>query len=131
MSERTPYSWALLRLVPRIERGEQINVGAAVFSRSADWLGLEVVLDEPRLRALAPDLDLAAVQQQLDGLRRVAAGDPDAGRVAGMATTDRFGFITAPSNTIIQASPVHVGLCEDPAAALERIVARYVRVGAA
>lgn len=128
MSDRQPYSWALLRVVPRIERGEQVNVGAAVFSRSQDWLGLEVVLDEDRLRALAPDLDLDALRRQLDGLARVAAGDPDAGRVAGMATTDRFGFLTAPSNTILQASPVHVGLCDDPAAALQRIVDRYVRL---
>lgn len=128
MSDRKPYSWALLRVVPRIERGEQLNVGAAVFSRHHDWLGVEVVLDEDRLRAFAPDLDIAALRQQLDGLARVAAGDPDAGRVAGMATTDRFGFLTAPSNTIIQSSPVHVGLGDDPAAALQRIVDRFVRV---
>lgn len=128
MSGRQPYSWALLRLVPRIERGEQVNVGAAVFSRSSDWLGLEVVLDEPRLSAFAPGLDLAAVRQQLDGLARVASGDPDAGRIAGMDTSDRFGFITAPSNTMIQSSPVHVGLCDDPAAALRRLVDRYVRI---
>lgn len=127
MSERQPYSWTILRLVPRIERGEQINVGAAVFSRSADFLGLAVALDEARLRALAPDLDLDAVRSQLDGLVRVAEGDASAGRVAGMSTSDRFGFLAAPSNTIIQASPVHVGLCEDPAAELERIVERYVR----
>lgn len=127
MSDRKPYSWTLLRVVPRIERGEQINVGAAVFSRSDDWLGLVVALDEARLRALAPDLDLDAVRTQLDGLARVAEGDPGAGRVAGMSTSDRFGFLAAPSNTIIQASPVHVGLCDDPAIALERIVERYVR----
>ena len=128
MNARQPYSWTILRVVPRIERGEQINVGAAVFSRSADWLGLTIALDEARLRALAPDLDLGAVRTQLGGLERVASGDPEAGRVAGMSTSDRFGFIAAPSNTIIQASPVHVGLCEEPAAALERIVERYVRV---
>lgn len=128
MTDAQPYSWTILRVVPRIERGEQINVGAAVFSRSADWLGLSTVIDEGRLRALAPDLDLPAVRQQLQGLVRVADGDPEAGRVAGMDASDRFGFIAAPSNTIIQASPVHVGLCADPAEALERIVDRYVRV---
>ncbi len=131
MSERQPYSWTILRVVPRIERGEQINVGAAVFSRSADWLGLTVAVDEARLRALAPDLDLDAVRTQLAGLSRVAVGDPEAGRVAGMSTSDRFGFLAAPSNTMIQASPVHVGLCDDPAQALERIVERYVRVATA
>ncbi len=128
MSEREAYSWTILRVVPRIERGEQINVGAAVFSRRHDYLGLELVIDEDRLRAFAPDLDLDELRIQLAGLERVAAGDPSAGRVAGMSTGDRFGFLAAPSNTILQASPVHVGLCDDPAEALERLVDRYVRL---
>lgn len=128
MSDREAYSWTILRVVPRIERGERINVGAAVFSRRHDFLGLELVVDEGRLRALFPDLDLLELRTQLAGLERVAAGDPTAGRVAGMATGDRFGFLAAPSNTILQASPVHVGLCEDPAEALERLVDRYVRL---
>ncbi|MDO9356621.1 MAG: DUF3037 domain-containing protein [Solirubrobacteraceae bacterium] len=128
MSEREAYSWSLLRVVPRIERGEQINIGAVVFSRRHDFLGLELVLDEPRLLAFAPDLDLDELRTQLTGLERVAAGDPGAGRVAGMSTGDRFGFLAAPSNTILQASPVHVGLCVDPAEALERLVDRYVRL---
>lgn len=128
MSGREAYSWTILRVVPRIERGEQINIGAAVFSRRHDFLGLELVIDETRLKALAPDLDLTELRVQLDGLERVARGDESAGRIAGMAPSDRFGFLAAPSSTIVQASPVHVGLCDDPAVALERLVDRYVRI---
>ena len=92
------YSWTLLRVVPRVERGERINVGAAVFSRRQRFLGLAFELDEDRLRALDPTLDLDAVRCQLQGLERVALGDPAAGRVAGMDPADRFGFIAAPSS---------------------------------
>jgi hypothetical protein len=128
MSGREAYSWTILRVVPRIERGEQINIGAAVFSRRHNFLGLELVVDEDRLRALAPDLNLADLRVQLAGLERVAAGDRAAGRIAGMDPSDRFGFIAAPSSTILQPSPVHVGLCDDPADALRRLVDRYVRL---
>lgn len=126
MSE--PYSWTLLRVVPRVERGERINVGAAVFCRRARYLGLAFELDEARLRALDPRLDLDALRRQLEGLERVAAGDPQAGRVAGMDAADRFGFIAAPSSTVLQPAPVHVGLCDEPAAALDDLMARYVRL---
>lgn len=126
MSE--PYSWTILRVVPRVERGERINVGAAVFCRRARYLGLAFDLDEARLRALDPQLDLEALRRQLEGLERVAAGDPQAGRVAGMEAADRFGFIAAPSSTVLQPAPVHVGLCDEPAAALDDLMARYVRL---
>lgn len=126
MSE--PYSWTLLRVVPRVERGERLNVGAALFCRRKGYLGFAFELDEARLLALDRALDLALLRAQLDGLARVADGDPQAGRVAGMEPADRFGFIAAPSSTILQPSPVHVGTCDgDPAAVLEQIMARYVR----
>lgn len=123
------YSWTLLRVVPRVERGERINVGAAVFSRRHAYLGLAFELDEPRLLALDPALDLVALRRQLEGLERVALGDPAAGRVAGMDPADRFGFIAAPSSTVLQPSPVHVGVCgDDPAAVLDDLMRRYVRL---
>lgn len=121
-----PYSWTILRVVPRVERGEQINVGAAVFCRGTGELLARVVIDEERLLALDPRLDLAALRAQLEGLVRVASGDPAAGRIAGMAAADRFGFIAAPASTIVQASPVHTGLCESAQQALEALLRRYV-----
>jgi hypothetical protein len=131
MSSQGAYSWTLLRVVPRIERGERMNVGAAVYCRRKQYLGLGYVLDQARLLALDPALDLTAVRHQLAGLERVAAGDSAAGRVAGMDAADRFGFIAAPSSTVLQASAVHVGLCTgDPAAMLDDILTRYVHVAA-
>lgn len=122
------YSWTLLRVVPRVERGERINVGAAVFCRRKGYLALAFELDQARLLALDPALDLELLRAQLEGLARVAAGAPEAGRVAGMEPADRFGFIAAPSSTMLQPSPVHVGTCDgDPALVLEQIMARYVR----
>lgn len=123
------YQWALLRVVPRVERGEQINVGAVLFCRRLGVLAIETLVDESRLRALAPELDLDAVRAQLDGLARVAEGDSAAGRIGGMEPADRFGFITAPSSTIVQPSAVHVGLCaSEPHAELGKLMARYVRL---
>jgi hypothetical protein len=121
------YSWTLLRVVPRVERGERINVGAVVFCRTQKFLGLELEIDEGRLLALDPELDLPTLRSQLDGLARVAAGDPGAGRVAAMDPSDRFGFIAAPSSTIVQPSPVHVGMTHDATKALENLMNRAVR----
>jgi Protein of unknown function (DUF3037) len=127
MSE--PYSWTLLRVVPRVERGERLNVGAAVHCRRKGYLGFAFELDEPRLLSLDPALDLGVLRRQLEGLERVAAGAPEAGRVAGMDPADRFGFIAAPSSTVLQPSPVHVGMCDgDPAEVLADLMARYVRL---
>lgn len=129
MSARESYQWALLRVVPRVERGEQVNVGAVLFCRRKGVLAVAVEPDEARLRALDPRIDLDAVAAQLAGLVRVAAGDPAAGRVAGMEPADRFGFITAPSSTIVQPSAIHVGVCDgDPHDELDALMARYVRV---
>lgn len=125
------YSWTLLRVVPRVERGERINVGAAVFCRRKRYLGLAYEIDGARLLALDPSLDVDALRRQLEGLQRVAAGAPEAGRVAGMEPADRFGFIAAPSSTILQPSAVHVGLCDDdPAAVLDDLIDRYVKLPA-
>ncbi|MBO9534947.1 MAG: DUF3037 domain-containing protein [Solirubrobacteraceae bacterium] len=129
MTGGEPYSWALLRVVPRVERGERINVGAAVYSRRKRYLGFAFELDEVRLRALDPALDLDTLRRQLEGLERVAAGAPEAGRIAGMEPADRFGFIAAPSSTVLQPSPVHVGVCSgDPADELDDLMRRYVRL---
>ncbi len=126
---RESYQWALLRVVPRVERGEQINVGAVLFCRGRKVLAIRLAFDEERLRVLDPGLDIDAVRAQLDGIARIAEGDPHAGRIARMDAVDRFGFITAPSSTVVQPSAVHVGLCDgDPHAELDRIVAEYVAI---
>jgi hypothetical protein len=120
------YQYALLRVVPRIERGERLNAGVVLFCRQQAFLGLEVHLDRARLAALAPRLDAEAVEMQLEALARVARGDPAGGAVASLSPSERFGWITAPSSTVIQPSEVHTGLCEDAAADLRRLFASLV-----
>jgi hypothetical protein len=116
-----------VRVIPRVERGECLNAGVVLFCRPRRFLAACVELDEARLRALAPDVDLAAVRGHLDALCRIAAGDPAAGPIAALPPSERFHWIVAPASTIIQCSPVHTGLTDDPARELERLLARLVR----
>jgi hypothetical protein len=123
------YQYALLRVVPSLPRGEQINVAVVLFCRRAGFLAVRVELDEGRLAALDPGLDLDALRAHLDGLARVAAGDQDAGAVAALPPSERFHWLVSPSSTVVQPSPVHTGLVGDepPDAVLERLVAELVR----
>jgi hypothetical protein len=123
------YSYAVVRVVPRVERGEFINVGVILFARTRRFLEARLELDPQRLRALAPDIDLAAIAAHLAQLQAVAAGAPEGGDIAGLPASERFHWLTAPRSTVIQTSPVHVGCCEDPASALEDLIARLVRTG--
>jgi hypothetical protein len=122
-----PFQYAIVRVVPRVERGECVNAGVVVFCRPRRFLEARVELDEARLRALAPDVDLDAVHSHLDALRRIAAGDPGAGAIAALPASERFHWLVAPSSTIIQCSPVHTGLTDDPEGELERLLAQMVR----
>ena len=123
----SPFSYALYRLVPRVERGERINVGVVVFSRPLDYLAARTGLDEERAAALWPDLDLASVRGHLEAIERIAAGDDGAGPIAQLDLTARFHWLVAPSSTIIQPSSVHTGLCGDPAAELAKLYEALVR----
>ncbi len=112
--------------MPEVERGECLNVGVVLICRQRRYLGIRLALDADRLRAFWPSIDVEAVSQQLDGLRRVAEGDPTAGPIARLSQAERFHWLVAPSSTIIQPSPAHSGLCEQPAAALDELMARLV-----
>jgi Protein of unknown function (DUF3037) len=122
----SPFAYAILRLVPRVERGERFNVGVVLFCRQLGFLGLKVALDEARLAALAPGVRAAEVRDHLSALVRAAEGNPAAGAIASMPPSDRFGWLVAPSSTIIQPSEVHTGLCEDPEATLDALFAKLV-----
>jgi Protein of unknown function (DUF3037) len=122
----SPFQYAIVRVVPRVERGECINAGVVLFCRPRRFLAATIALDEERLRALAPDVDLDAVRGHLAALERIAAGDPEAGPIAALAPSERFHWLVAPSSTIIQCSAVHTGLSDDPARELHHLVARLV-----
>ena len=115
------FSYAVLRVVPRVERGEAINVGVVVFSRQHDFLGLRARLDEGRLAALDPDCDPGPIRERLAALEVVVAGDGDGGALAALPASDRFGWVTAPSSTVIQPSEVHTGMTADPKATLDHL----------
>jgi hypothetical protein len=121
-----PFAYAVLRVVPRVERGERVNIGVALYSRRCDFLDLRTEIDERRLAALAPDLDPALVRARLDALCLVVRGDPAGGALAALEPSERFGWLVAPSWTIIQPSEVHTGMTSDPATTLDRLFAALV-----
>jgi hypothetical protein len=129
VDERDAFQYAIWRVVPDVERGEALNAGVVVFCRRRSFLGARAHLDVGRLRALTgrrAEVDVDAIRRHLDGLVRVAAGDPQAGAIAALPQSERFGWLTAASSTVVQPSPIHTGLCDDPQAQLDRLYARLV-----
>jgi hypothetical protein len=124
--EDDAFQYAIWRVVPSVERGEAVNVGVVVYCRRRQFLKARVRVDDDRLRALPSDLDVAAVRTHLDGMVRVADGDPAGGAIAALPQSDRFGWLTATSSTVVQPSPIHTGLCDDPQAVLDRLFTRLV-----
>jgi hypothetical protein len=111
---RQPFEYVVLRVVPRVERGESINAGVLVHCRDADYLGAAVHLDRTRLAALDPTIDADAVDAVLQSVTDACLGSDDRGAV--------FRWLTAPRSTVVQAGPVHTGLTSDPAAEPERLL---------
>jgi hypothetical protein len=124
---REDFQYAIVRVVPRVERGEVLNAGVVLFCRRLKFLAARTELDEAALAVLSPGCDPAALRTQLATIERVAAGDPAGGPIAELEPSERFHWLTAPASTIIQPSPVHTGLTEDPAAELDRLFAQLVR----
>jgi len=129
---RTPssYDYAIVRVVPRVEREEFINVGVILSCPAQDFLGARIELDEQRLLALDAGVDLETVRANLASIPLVCAGGAAAGPIGKLAPRERFHWLVAPRSTITQTSPVHSGLCDgEPADVLERLVTKLVRVG--
>lgn len=118
---RHPFAYAIVRVVPRVERGESMNAGIVLLCRPRRFLGARLALDEARLRALDPACDPAEVRAHLAVVERIAAGDPAGGPIAALSQAERFHWLVSPSSTIIQPSESHTGLTDDPAATLERM----------
>jgi hypothetical protein len=121
-----PYEWALLRVVPRVERGEFVNAGVLVYCHRADVLVARVALDEGRLLALDSRVDLAAVREHLEAVRLLAAGGETTGASGARTPGDRFRWLVAPRSTVVQAGPVHTGISTDPEGEADRLLARLV-----
>jgi Protein of unknown function (DUF3037) len=124
---RSPFEYAIIRVLPRVERGEAFNAGIVLMSRPLRFLGARTELDEAVLAALSPDCDPEAVREHLALVDRIAAGDGTAGPIAALPAPERFHWLVSPSSTMIQPSPVHTGLTADPAATLDHLFRTLVR----
>ncbi len=120
------YDYAIVRIVPCVERGEYINAGVILFCRTRRFLGALISVDVPRLTTLFPTIDIAIVQQHLDMIPLVCAGSAQAGVIGQLSQSERFHWLVSPRSTVIQTSPVHSGLCTDPAAKLEHLLKTMV-----
>ncbi len=129
MPARSSFDYAIIRVVPRVERGEFINAGVILFCRTRRYLAARVELDVPRLLAFAPEAarDLAEIEQHLDAIPVICAGGAAAGPIGALSQAERWHWLVAPTSTIIQPSPVHSGLCTEPAVMLEHLLATMVR----
>jgi len=121
------YDYAIVRVVPRVDRGEQVNVGVILSCADTDFLDARIEVDEALLRALDPAIDLEALRANLAVIPAVCKGGPDAGPIGLLPTRGRFRWLAAPRSTIVQPSPVHTGRTSDPAACLDRLMASIVR----
>ena len=127
---RDAFEYAVLRVAPRVERGELVNVGVVLFCRTRRFLGARVQLGERQaaaLHALAPDVDLDAVRAHLASIQAIVSGEAAAGPIAELEAPERFRWVTSPSSTMIQPSAVHGGVTDDPEASLEELFEKLAR----
>jgi len=122
------YDYAIVRVVPRVERGEFLNVGVILFCRSRRFLSTRIALDVNRLTMFAPYLDIAEVQHYLDMLVLVSIGGKDAGPIGQLSQSERFHWLVSPRSTIIQTSPAHSGLCADPEVVMQELMEEMVYI---
>ena len=131
MQEKHLYDYAVIRVLPRVDREEFINVGVILFCASQNFLRAECSIDPERLAAFAAGADLSELQGHLDSVCRICKGGDEAGPIGRLSRGERFRWLSAPRSTIVQCSPVHTGLTEDPERTLANLMEKHVRVLAA
>jgi hypothetical protein len=127
MQQEYLFEYAVIRVVPRVEREEFLNIGVIVFCAKQKFLQARYLLDENRLKAFAPDLDLAELKEHVCSIERICIGDKDAGPIGKLDIASRFRWLTATRSTIVQTSKVHPGFCKDAGETLERLFGQLVR----
>jgi len=126
MQDKVTYEYAVIRLVPKVEREEFLNIGVILFSKRKKYLGIKHLLDERRLNAFSEDIDTEMIRDYLRAWDLVCSGNPEGGKIAGLELASRFRWLVASRSTIIQSSKTHPGLCHDPEKVLQDIFIRYV-----
>lgn len=126
MQNKVTYEFAVIRLVPKVEREEFLNIGVIVFSKRKKYLDIKYKIDENRIRAFSEDVDIDMIADYLQAWDWVCKGSPEGGKIAEMEISSRFRWLVASRSTIIQSSKTHPGLCESPQDILDRIFIRYV-----
>lgn len=121
------YDYSIIRIVPRVDRGEQVNVGVILSVADSEFLEARIELDETLVRSLDAAVDIAAIRAQLDLILAICRGGPDAGPIGALPARGRFRWLVSPRSTMVQPSPVHTGRTSDPAGCLERLMDRVVR----
>jgi hypothetical protein len=125
VSAQNSFDYAVIRVVPRVEREEFVNTGVIVFCLEKNFLAARVHLNAERLRALWPEVDVDLIRQHLEAFPKISAGDPAGGPIARLSLRERFHWLVSPRSTMIQVSPVHSGICNgDPQEALDRLFQR-------
>lgn len=123
---RVSYNFAVMRVVPHVATAEFVNVGVILHARTADFIDMRVLCGIDRLSTLVSGIDVDLLCRYLDSCERISRGEADAGPIALLPPSERFHWLTAPRSDVIQCSPVHGGLCMDPAAELDKLFSRYV-----
>ena len=127
MHDHCPYDYAIIRVVPKVEREEFINVGVIVSCPARGFLEARIALDEQRLMALDATLDMDSLRVHLETIPAICTGGEQAGPIGRLSQRERFYWLSAPRSTVIQISPVHTGLCKNPTAILEHLLDTMVR----
>jgi hypothetical protein len=125
--DHNTYDYAIIRVVPRVEREEFVNAGVIVLCQAREFLEARIELDEARLRAIDPTPDIESIRAHLATIPAICAGGDEAGPIGRLSRRERFYWLTAPRSTIIQSSPVHTGRCDDPATLIEHLLNKMVR----
>ena len=128
MHDHNVYEYAIVRVVPRVDREEFVNVGVIVSCPARDFLEARIEPDEQRLKALNPNLDMESIRSHLATIPAICSGGPEGGAIGQLPQRRRFEWLTAPRSTVIQTSPVHTGYCQDPGNVLESLLETMVRL---
>ena len=122
------FDYAIIRVVPRVEREEFLNVGAVVFCRTKKYLEARIELSDERLLAFFPSIDIEMIRSHLDMIPKICEGGEAAGPIGQLSQSERFNWIVAPKSTMVQCSPVHSGVCSEPEKQLDRLIEKMVRI---